>query len=591
MAMNMNNVVYWHKNQVIVRTKTQPINTISTTIQEIFVQLNQSLAQASLPQLNQPFDTIVIQDPQHPDNAQALHFAQILSSHMGNVDSTIPVVSHLNSTKNTFAAKDAPQYDIVPHWLWSGTPDTIHGCPVSPPIPVEESGVSGLYKITLPQLPDPLQSATGKGVTVFVLDTLPSTDMIEHALGVPGNNNTLLKNMATGMKKEQPYNSVPPAINHNHSFPVPDVIDSAMTGKDIYGRLVGFPMADHGLAIAGIIRDLAPAANIECIRVLNDYAVGDVNSLAHALTYIYHRMLPYNPDTGQRGDLVNMPVVINLSLVVFPPETDIPAEVKDTIMSQSLDMLHHPMQLLAGQQAIFTASVGNDTDPRDTKMNPAEVRFDARYPAYFAYDKNYSIPTMIPVGAVNQLRKATLYSNYPGPRGIATYGGELPKPDPWIPSAMSHAITHIDTTVPIDAICGIYTAQLYPALSVNDRHPSPMGSTPMGNTPMSGTPMGNTTSPMGNATPGMSTEYPTYSAPNSSAWAYYSGTSFATPIISALVARVLEREPGKVDLPQTIISASRGQRTMWTKLTNGKDESGPIILAMQDWYSDDTSTM
>lgn len=583
MNMNTGNVVYWHKNQVVLKLKTQSKDAASQLTRDASVSpmMHFNAALESLNVYLQVFDTIQPVSPSFNDNlvfsesADQIAFAQIKHNSIDDVDHTLAVIKLLNDNTvlQTSFQEQSLSFVAIPHWLWSGTDDVTHGCPVSPPIPVEESGTPGQYKITLPQLPDPLQTVTGNGVTVFVLDTLPSVDKIDKAVGAAGNNNTLLQNMATGMKKEQPYNAKPPAINLNYSFPVPDVVDSAMTGKDIYGRLVGFPMADHGLAIAGIIRDLAPAANIECIRVLNHYAVGDVRSLTHALTYIYHRMLPHNPDTGQRGDLVNKPVVINLSLVVFPPENDIPEEVKGAIMSESLDLLHHHMQLLADQGAIFAASVGNDSDPRDTKMNPAEVRFDARYPAYFAYDENYFISTMIPIGAVNQLRKATLYSNYPGPMGIATYGGEIPKPDPWIPSAMSHAITHVDTTVPIDAICGVYTSQSYPALSVNDRYPSPMGNTPIGET-----------------TSRMPTEYPTYKAPNSNAWAYYSGTSFATPIISALAARVLEQEPECDDLPQSIISASRGQRTMWTKLTNGKDESGPIILAMQDWCPDDTST-
>ena len=573
MNMNMGKVVYWHKDQVIIRLKSQPASTFNT-IERHFNGLNTILSNVGSPPLKPPFDTIFLRDPHDPDKSDALHFAQIDSSGMGNDDNTVAVISHLNAIKQTLVDADLPPFDVIPHWLWSGTPDGTHGCPVNPPFPVEESGAPGRYKITLPQLPDSLQSATGKGVTVFVLDTLPLPETIDLAVRAPGNNNSLLKDIATGMKHEEPYNAVPPAINLNYSFEVPDPAQSAMTGKDIYGRLVGFPMADHGLTIAAIVRDLAPAANIECIRVLNNFGVGDVRSLAYALTYIYNRTLD--------GDLVNKPMVINLSLVVLPPGNDIPGDfpqqVKEQITSDTLELLHRPMQLLADQRAIFIASAGNDTDPRDTMMNPAEVRFNSRYPAYFAYDERYRINTMIPVGAVNQARKAASYSNYPGPRGIATYGGELPRPVPWMPSAMSHAITHVDTTEPIDALCGIYTASEYPALSVNDHYDSP--------SPMA----------MESATSGMSKDYPTYHAPNSHAWAYNSGTSFATPIISALAARILEQEPESGDLHQAIVSASRGQQTVWTGVADSKmvadvkDESGPMILAMQDWNPEDTSS-
>src|SRR5947209_20618874 len=79
-------------------------------------------------------------------------------------------------------------------------------------------------------------------------------------------------------------------LNHEtHSLP--NIVEGTppervVTGKDIYGRHVGFPMEDHGLFIADIVRDLAPEANIECIRVLNDFGVGDLRTLCIALNKI-----------------------------------------------------------------------------------------------------------------------------------------------------------------------------------------------------------------------------------------------------------------------------------------------------------------
>lgn len=590
MNMAMGNIVYWHKDQVVLRFKSQPTYDVLNTIEVNFEKLNAILFEVIHLRLKLPFDTIMVYDPRYPDNSDAFHFAHIdpnpqtgMKSMSGNEeapgmgvnDNTIAVIELLNAHKHTFAHEGLPDFDIIPHWLWSGTGDIIHGCPVSPPIPVEEFSASGRCKITLPQLPDSLQRVTGKGVTVFVLDTLPPPEMIELAAKAAGKNNLLLQEMATGMIKAAPYNALPPAISVNYSFnkEIPGPEQSATTGKDIYGRLVGFPMADHGLAIAGIVRDLAPDANIECIRVLNDFGVGDVRSLAHALIDIYNRMSPKNSDTGQEGVLHNKPVVINLSLVVLPPGIDAPEEVKGEIMSSSLDVLHKLMKYLADQGAIFVASVGNDSDPRDTKMNPLEVRFGPRYPAAFAEDTpdRPSIRTMIPVGAVNQMRKAASYSNYPGLNGIATYGGGLPKPNPWLPSAISHVNARVDTTEPIDALCGVYSAQFYPALSVNDHYATSSDTTPTG----------------------MSSEYPEYDAPNSCAWAYWSGTSFATPIIAALAARILQGQaPKSIDVRQAIISAARGQGTMWTgvsEVEGRKDESGPMIMAVQDWMPDDNS--
>ena len=78
------------------------------------------------------------------------------------------------------------------------------------------------------------------------------------------------------------------SLPHSHYFKLPDILENPghnlpKTGKDIYGRLVGFDMPDHGLFIAGIVRDLAPGAAIECMRVLSDYCVGDLATLTKAL--------------------------------------------------------------------------------------------------------------------------------------------------------------------------------------------------------------------------------------------------------------------------------------------------------------------
>jgi hypothetical protein len=469
-------------------------------------------------------------------------------------DHTLAVVNELNNHTEALQTLGVSTFDALPHWFNAGTPDITQGCPISPPIPVEESNASGQWKLQFSQLPDALKNATGKDVTVLVLDTLPAPDQISRAADQAGTSNVLLQEMTNRMKWEEPFNAVPPAINGKSQF-LPDVVvgtasERVVTGKDVYGRHVGFPMADHGLFVAGILRDLAPEANIECIRVLNDFGVGDLRTLCAALNEILKRMSP--PDSQVAGDLYNKPVVINLSLVVLPPEDDIPAGVTDAVLKASRDSLNLLIQSLADLGAIFVAAAGNDSDPR---MNASEKRFGPRYPAALAYD-DHAMTAMISVGAVNRDRHAARYSNYPGPYGIATYGGDLPKPDPWLPSAMDHITARVDTN-DIDALCGVYTAELYPALSRND--------------PQS--------------------EYP---APNSRAWAYWSGTSFATPIISALAARVLQgRDPKSIDVRQAILDAAMDE-VMWTGVgveNSSQDIPGPLIMAIQEWQLDKTSTM
>ncbi len=462
------------------------------------------------------------------------------SNGMGNddaTDNTLVVVDQLNQDSGALQAKGVPSFDAMPHWFNAGTEEITHGCPITPPILLEDSNALGKWKITLPKVSDPSQQGkTGDGVTVFVLDTLPTRDQILQAAGKVGSKNLLLQDMAEQIKLEN--------IKIDYQD-VPDPAQTAVTGKDIYGRLAGFPMADHGLFIAGIIHDLAPKAKIECIRVLNDYGVGDFMILVDALQRIYDRML--------RGNLIGKPVVINLSLVIGPPESDLPRFGWDNVSKKPpLQGVQKVLQSLVQAGAIITASAGNDSDPRDI-MNALEEHFGPRYPAAFAYD-DPPLMRIIPVGAVNRKGNAAMYSNHPGPNGIATYGGEIPKPDPWLPSASSHTVTCVDTAEPIDALRGVYSASMCPALSKNDHHAT---------------------------LPASPSAYPMYHASNT--WACWSGTSFATPIISALAARIMQdRDPKSVDVQQAIVDAATDE-TMWTRVDN-EDIPGPMIMAEQAWY-------
>jgi len=118
------------------------------------------------------------------------------------------------------------------------------------------------------------------------------------------------------------------------------------------------------------------------------------------------------------------------------------------------------------------------------------MRPNALYPAAFAYHGAGSSMglgnSMIPVGAVDKDGNPASYSCYPGDLGIAVYGGDVPKK---FKRDKSGCFTEAED---IDALIGIYTSLSYPALLLEDCRP-------------------------------------TYPVPNAHGWAYWSGTSFATP--------------------------------------------------------------
>ena len=426
-----------------------------------------------------------------------------------------------------------------PHMYCGATQDHVtQGCPAIPPIPVPKDvscpSSPGFWPIELSLGDKTSTIGTGKEVTVFILDTIPNRDEISRASKAAGENNKLL-------------HDVDKNVTFNYQFDsLVDTIDESGQGdisvaKDIYGRHTNFRLPDHGLFIAGIVHSIASDASIECIRVLNDFCVGDTNVLLNSLQYIHNRMSVINPVTNQQGDLFNKPVVINMSLVIPTDDEARPLGVK-TKRGSKKNLLRTNLlaaiQSLVELGAVFAASAGNEGD---NPMNPSGQIPDALYPAAFANDM---VKGIISVGATNSAYKPATYSCFPGPLGIATYGGEIPKAIPPKPPEPPPTPGCITKPQAIDAVIGIYSSETYPALSIDDCDP-------------------------------------TYLAPNNNAWAYWVGTSFATPIISAILACSLEISRPSYNVPlldyitNAVLSAS-GPIT-WTNLAS-KNISTPDFV-------------
>ncbi len=459
------------------------------------------------------------------------------------------LVNFINRQENLDYLQNQLQVPIVsasPTWLTGGSADVPVGCPLSPPIPVQAearcSSSPGLWPITLPELPSDLERMTGDGVHVMILDTLPRQEDITRTVEGAEEHNLLLLDVANNV-----------IMHHNH---LPAVIDEPnpkqpKTGKDIKGRNGGgFRMADHGLFIAGIVRDGAPDAHVECIRALNDFCVGDSKAFTKTLEHIHNRMLQVNPDNhNKQGDLYQKQVVINLSCVV-PPDKILRDQGMDPVVVRT--DLFNAIQPLVNFGAYFVASAGNEGDARYKPANPMNLRPKALYPAAFAYHGIGSSMalgnSMIPVGAVDKFGKPTSYSCYPGDLGIATYGGDVPTQ---FKKDETGCFTEVED---VDALIGVYTSLSYPALLLEDCRP-------------------------------------TYPVPNAHAWAYWSGTSFATPIITGLVARILQYRlenpagtlaPPNVSVPQALTNAGATHQITWNRLDpNNSSKPGQMILAVQ----------
>lgn len=430
--------------------------------------------------------------------------------------------------------KSIPIVAAAPNWYCGASGHVTTGCPLTPPIPIATgakcSSSSGLWPIQLPDLPRELKTMTGDGVTVFVLDSLPSGDDMKRAAEAAGEHNLLLLDLIN---------------NVTFTYPaLPEILDrpgtqQTMTGKDIHGKAVGFRMPDHGLFVTGIIRDIAPNTHVECIRVLNDYCAGTALILIDQLHRILQRTL-------EGGDLYSRDVVINMSLEI-PDDEDVKTSDIDPVLARL--QLFQAIQSLSARGVIFVASAGNEGDRR--YMKPKGEHPNALYPAAYAYQLGQfeGVENMIPVGAVNHKEKIASYSCYPGLRGVSTYGGD-------VPASFTNKETHMTEVDKhtIDAVIGVYTQLSYPALSIDDPEA-------------------------------------TYPVPNAHGWAYWIGTSFATPIISAVVARALElrqRNPTldfarATPITEAIIKYVTTKYICWPVGCGGSFASipGPLVLAIQ----------
>ena len=86
------------------------------------------------------------------------------------------------------------------------------------------------------------------------------------------------------------------------------VSNDARTGHDFYHEPRYYFMPDHGLFVAGIIRDIAPRARIRLVRILNDYGCCDLYNLFAALTDLEQELVA--------GSIRRL--MINLSLAIMP---------------------------------------------------------------------------------------------------------------------------------------------------------------------------------------------------------------------------------------------------------------------------------
>ena len=235
-----------------------------------------------------------------------------------------------------------------------------------------------------------------------------------------------------------------------------------------------YRMPDHGLFAAGIIRTLAPEATLHLVEVLNPFGVGCVETIARGLMDVLE-----DPAIGR-------PLLVNMSLMLSMPRKgqpsgDFPADLQDAgIQDHMILSLEDIFSFLKDRgDVIVVAAAGNDS-------HGAPGRPPARLPAAFQ--------TVIGVGA-------------------------LPRPDPAKRHIEPASYSNLSDVTPVTGfatlggeagvkrgILGVYIGEF----------PEYCGPLPLD-------------------LKGVQPDRIQY-RPNTSGWAWWAGTSFATPVITGLLA-------------------------------------------------------
>jgi hypothetical protein len=359
-------------------------------------------------------------------------------------------LSYIQAHLEQLAQKGLHILSAMPNWLMTAAPvfyeDGGAAFPPRPaPMPDTPSLTNALPGWHVKLLDQHIPLVNGRGaddVLVAVLDTAIHPDCIKAAaLRSELRRNWLLQRLANDLRSE------------DGSFEVEydryALTSDVCTGRDQAGEARFYLMPDHGLSVAGIVRDVVPRARIRMIRVLNDFGGGDLYPLFACLTDLERELV-----TGRVRCLI-----INLSLTIMPDMRRLPSiwfdhrQWQTTRLAGAMRVLQHIedglrllFECLAEQGALVVAAAGNDSlNAFQRGLVPRPPRAPARY------------ESTLSVTSVNSQFTPAAFANAanvaPIDTGVATFGGDI-----------SGAL---DSNGWPDAVRGLYISSLFPDGSQN----------------------------------------------------------------------------------------------------------------------------
>jgi hypothetical protein len=396
--------------------------------------------------------------------------------------------------------------DVSPNWLMSAASQGAGtGGPGGLPAPFKGGDVDAQYEFS--ELKGRLDKiglyGAGDNVDVAILDTAPCPhDLVLAMKEHPGN--ALLQRLLepNGVFK---------------LYPASFEATRRMTNTSL--NLHDYKMTDHGLFAAGIIHTIVPKARIHLVEVLNQFGVGDLQSFVEGLTKVRDEI--YKP--GRKlvincSWMLDLPVSQNHRRAQDHPdpnERDPEFDFEEAILkfvrqadeenALTLRQICNSL-FLAGAQVV--AAAGNDWERTKKRKDDDDLRVgntsrqveaprpEARYPAGFVSAIGVGA---LPKGAKPDPRtnkyKASSYSNFgdkPAVKGILTLGGEEGRKK---------------------GVLGLYISKEYPV----KKDPEYVRDTPHKR----------------------ELRMEVRNRQEENAWAWWAGTSFATPIMTGAIAAAL----------------------------------------------------
>ncbi|TMC21627.1 MAG: S8 family peptidase [Chloroflexi bacterium] len=361
------------------------------------------------------------------------------------VDPSPMTLSYLQAHLEYLAQQGLYLVSAMPNWLVTAAPLLYgEGGPALPPrpapaldVPAAANALIG-WHVKLLEQGIPLDAKGAEDVLVAVLDTAHHPDRIRSAATRPElRRNWLLQKLSADLRREDGSFSV--------EYDRYALSNDGRTGRDFANDARFYLMPDHGLSVAGLIRDVAPRARIRLVRILNDFGGGDLYALFAALSDLEREMVS--------GSIRRL--VINLSLTIMPDVRRLPyiwfdqRQWSTTQLVGVTRVLHHIEEglrlLFEGlyeHGALVVAAAGNDsTRASQQGLAPRPPRAPARY------------ETTLSVTSVNSGFAPSIFANAaniaPIHTGVATFGGD------------GYGIT--DSNALPDAVRGVYIAPNFPA--------------------------------------------------------------------------------------------------------------------------------